>query len=64
MGSTSRSSTKTANIHDIQNIDNQNDYLERRIKTYNYGENNLYNRAGDIVTGNVRNLQGMNNAGT
>ena len=63
MGSKSTSTTKTGNFHDSQNIDNYNNYVEKHTKTYNNYEDHVTNRYGDLTNGNVRNLQGMSNAG-
>ena len=64
MGDTHRSTTAVGNFHDVENIKNVNNYNESHKKTYNNNEHHTTNRSGDITTGNVRNLQGMKNAGT
>ena len=63
MGSHSSSSTVSGNFHDTQNINNYNNYSEKHNKTYNNNEEHTTNRNGDVTNGNVRNLQGMSNAG-
>ena len=63
MGDTARSTTVNSNNHDVQNINNNNNYSESRKKTYNNEEHHSNKVDGDITTGNVRNMQGMNNKG-
>ena len=64
MGDTTKTTNTASSNHDVQNINNYNEYNESRKKTYNNEEHNTNNVKGDITTGNVRNMQGMSNAGS